>query len=294
MVSTLAVILGIILVFFICIMVYDCNRFVVTDYEVRSDKLPRESTWVLLSDLHGKSYGNDSDMLINRIDEFAPDGILIAGDIITAERSSRYKRAAALLEKLADKYPIYYGLGNHEAHMREESEIYGDIYGDYVKRLQDAGIEPLVNEAVENPSGNLRILGLDIGKSCYQKFHKFPIDRAYLASLLGPSRTDMFQILIAHNPDYFEEYESWGADLVVSGHVHGGLMRLPYLGGVISPKLTLFPQYDSGVYIRGNCSMVVSRGLGTHTLPIRIFNPGELVIIRLKPDEHPDKQPYRR
>lgn len=285
MVSILAVILSIILICFICIMVYDCNRFVVTEYEIRSEKLAREITWVLLSDLHGKSYGKDNEALTRKIDKIAPDGILAAGDIITAERSSRYKKAAALLEKLAGKYPIYYGLGNHEVRMREEPEIYGDIYSEYIKRLQDAGIEPLVNEAVDNPTGNLRILGLDIGRLCYQKFHKFPIERVYLVSLLGSPRTDKFQILIAHNPDYFEEYEAWGADLVVSGHVHGGLMRLPLLGGVVSPKLTLFPQYDSGVYTKKNCNMVVSRGLGTHTLPIRIFNPGELVVIRLKPDK---------
>lgn len=285
MLSILAAVLGIILVLFLCVMVYDCNRFVVTEYEIRSEKLTREITWVLLSDLHGKSYGKDNETLIDIIDEIAPDGILAAGDIITAERSSRYKKAAALLERLAGRYPIYYGLGNHEVHMREEPEIYGDIYGEYVKRLQDAGIEPLVNEAAENPTGNLRILGLDIGRLCYRKFRKFPIERAYLVSLLGSPREDMFQILIAHNPDYFEEYEAWGADLVVSGHVHGGLMRLPFLGGVVSPKLTLFPQYDSGVYTKGNCNMVVGRGLGTHTLPIRIFNPGELVVIRLKPDK---------
>lgn len=285
MVSVLAAILGVILVFFICIMAYDCNRFVITDYEIRSKKLPKESIWVLLSDLHGKSFGKDSEALINKIDEIVPDGILIAGDMITAEQSSRYKNAAALLKQLSGRYPIYYGLGNHEVYMREEAEIYGDIYGDYEKSLRGAGIEPLVNEAVENPAGNLRILGLDIGKSCYRKFRKFPIERAYLVGLLGSPRVDMFQILIAHNPDYFEEYESWGADLVVSGHVHGGLMRLPYLGGVLSPKLTLFPKYDSGVYTKGICSMVVSRGLGTHTLPIRIFNPGEIVVIHLKPDK---------
>ena len=285
MVAILTVILGMILVFFLSVMVYDCNRFVVTEYEIRSEKLTREITWVLLSDLHGKSYGKDNEILVDKIDEIAPDGILAAGDIITAERSGRYIKAAALLERLADRYPIYYGLGNHEAHMRDEPEIYGDIYDEYKKRLQDAGIEPLVNEAVDNPMCNLRILGLDIGKSCYRKFRKFPIERVYLASLLGSPRTDMFQILIAHNPDYFEEYEAWGADLVVSGHVHGGLMRLPFLGGVVSPRLTLFPKYDSGIYTKRSCNMVVDRGLGTHTLPIRIFNPGELVVIRLKPDK---------
>lgn len=92
--------------------------------------------------------------------------------------------------------------------------------------------------------------------------------------------------MIAHNPEYFEAYAGWGADLTVSGHVHGGVMRLPFLGGVISPRLTLFPKYDGGMFERNGRFMVVSRGLGTHTLPIRIFNPGELIMIELNPVGH--------
>lgn len=284
MVSIIAAIIGIIIVFFLCVMVYDCNRFVVTEYEIRSKKLLKECTLILLSDLHGKSYGTDSKVLLNKIDEIAPDVILAAGDIITADKSSRYNKAAALLERLAVKYPLYYGLGNHEARLREDIQEFGDLYYKYEERLHEAGIAPLINEAVLLMASNIRVLGLDIGKDCYRRFYKFPVERAYLVSMLGSPREDMFQILIAHNPDYFEEYEAWGADLVVSGHVHGGLIRLPYIGGIISPKLTFFPEYDGGIYTKGNCSMVVSRGLGTHTLPIRIFNPGEMVVIHLKPD----------
>lgn len=89
--------------------------------------------------------------------------------------------------------------------------------------------------------------------------------------------------MIAHNPEYFPAYAEWGADLVLSGHVHGGLMRLPFLGGVIAPSMKLFPKYDGGVFEEHGSTMILSRGLGTHTLPIRIFNPGELVVIRLTP-----------
>lgn len=99
--------------------------------------------------------------------------------------------------------------------------------------------------------------------------------------LLGRPDPEKFSLLIAHNPDFFETYADWGADLVVSGHVHGGLMRLPVLGGVISPAIRLFPAYDGGEFRKGKAAMILGRGLGTHTLPIRIFNPGELVVIDL-------------
>ena len=88
---------------------------------------------------------------------------------------------------------------------------------------------------------------------------------------------------MAHNPDYFEEYAAWGADLVLSGHVHGGMMRLPILGGVVSPAFKLFPKYDGGLFQQGKSTMILSRGLGMHTIPIRIFNPGELILLKICP-----------
>lgn len=108
------------------------------------------------------------------------------------------------------------------------------------------------------------------------------METEYLNRVLGNPEKKCFNLLIAHNPDYFDAYADWGADLTVSGHVHGGLMRLPFLGGVISPKLRLFPHYDGGRFEKDGKEMILSRGLGTHTLPIRIFNPGEMVVIRLR------------
>ena len=92
-----------------------------------------------------------------------------------------------------------------------------------------------------------------------------------------------YEILLAHNPDYFPQYCQYGADLILSGHVHGGLVRIPFLKGIASPAVRFFPRYDGGLFTEGKSNMVVSRGLGTHTLPVRIFNPAELVVIRLIP-----------
>jgi hypothetical protein len=108
------------------------------------------------------------------------------------------------------------------------------------------------------------------------------METSYLSETLGSPREDACRLLIAHNPDYFEQYAAWGADVVVSGHVHGGIMRLPFFGGVVSPRLTLFPRYDGGRFEKGHTVMILSRGLGTHTLPLRIFNPGELVVMQLE------------
>ncbi|MCH5250724.1 MAG: metallophosphoesterase [Lachnospiraceae bacterium] len=284
MLQIISLIILLIICFFLIVMFIDCNRFITTVYEIESKKIGREFTVVLLSDLHNKSFGVQNEKLLKAIDELSPDAVITAGDMITAQRSEKYKIAASFMEKLAAKYPVYYGMGNHEHCVGEEPDRFGDIYEKYMEILYKAGIEPLINENVSLPSANIKVCGLQMDRRRYYgKFIKKAMPENYLTGILGKADRNSFQILIAHNPDYFEDYAKWGADLVVSGHVHGGLMQLPVLGGVISPKLTLFPKYDGGKFEYGNSVMLLSRGLGTHTLPIRIFNPGELVFVRLKP-----------
>ena len=239
--------------------------------------------FVLLSDLHNKSYGKDHKRLVDKIDSISPDAILVAGDMLTAAKRQPYEVTLSLMRQLSSRCKIYYGMGNHEHHLKRCPEQYGTVYDDYVTELTKMGILPLINENTYLPEVNIAICGALIDKCYFKKFRKFPMDEHYLSRILGEPREDACQILIAHTPQYFEEYAAWGADIVVSGHVHGGIMKLPVLGGVLSPNLTLFPKYDGGKFVRGKSTMILSRGLGTHTIPIRVFNPGELVTITLTP-----------
>lgn len=283
MLTAILITIGVLICFFLLVILYDCSRFVTVRYGLKSKKIARECTFVLLSDLHNKSFGKQNERLLKKIEELAPDAILTAGDMLTSAKGEKYHVAASLLERLGAEYPVYYGMGNHEHRMGLNPEQYGNIYGTYMEILHKSGIDPLINENVDLVSANINICGLQLDRCYYGKFRKYPMQGNYLRDTLGAPKKDKFQILIAHNPDYFEEYAEWGADLVVSGHVHGGLMRLPLLGGVVSPRLTLFPKYDGGRYEQGESVMILSRGLGTHTLPIRIFNPGELIVIHLSP-----------
>ena len=195
------------------------------------------------------------------------------------------------MERVAEKYPIYYGLGNHEYRMKIYPENYGDEFWEYITRLKEAGIQVLDNESAwikvqrENRMTDIRVTGVSIERLYYKRFRKIEMAPDYLDGIVGTADKKAFQILLAHNPEYFEEYVDWGADLVFSGHIHGGIMRLPFLGGVISPKLVLFPKYDGGLFQRGDSTMILSRGLGMHTIPIRIFNPAELVVVHIRPKE---------
>lgn len=292
------IIIGILLaiiVFFVIVMIVDGNRFVIREYTLESDKIKEKQKLVVLADLHNKKYGSDNEKLIKAISNANPDMILTAGDILTAKPGKSFETAASFMEMIAAKYPVYYGLGNHEYRMKIYPEDYGDAFFQYINRLKKAGIVVLDNERAEikirkknysqsdNDYFTVCITGASIERLYYKRFRKIKMEESYLKELLGSSREDVFEILLAHNPEYFTEYAAWGADLVLSGHVHGGIMRLPVLGGVISPKLVLFPKYDGGRFEEKSSTMILSRGLGMHTLPIRIFNPGELVVIHLLP-----------
>lgn len=275
--------LGIAVILCLLISAWDCNRFVTVEYEIVSDKVARPCKFVLLADLHNKSYGKDHERLINKIGSISPDAILVAGDMLTAAKGNSFEVTLSLMRQLSTRYKIYYGMGNHEYRLKMYPEQYGTIYDDYVAELIKMGIEPLINENTYLPEYNVAVCGSEIDKCYFKKFQKYPMDEHYLPKILGTPEKDACQVLIAHTPQYFEEYAAWGADVVVSGHVHGGIMRLPFLGGVLSPNLTLFPKYDGGEYTQGKATMILSRGLGTHTIPVRVFNPGELVSVSLIP-----------
>ncbi|MBD5543287.1 MAG: hypothetical protein HDR01_03310 [Lachnospiraceae bacterium] len=284
----LIVIVFCVLILCICIILYDTNRFVVRKYQFQNDKITDTFRFVLLSDLHNKSYGKNNDSLLKKIDELKPDAVLCAGDLLTAKPGRDFHTAAALISALARNYPIYYGNGNHEYRLKLYPEVYGSMAEDYEKELKNAGIEPLVNQRKELPDKNIVIYGLEIGREYYKRFHKSKMEREYLPSLLGELDDQRCSILLAHNPEYFQQYADYGADFVLSGHVHGGVARIPVLGGVISPSLRIFPKYDGGVFQEengkgGSTVMILSRGLGTHTIPIRFCNPGELIEITIFP-----------
>lgn len=262
----------------------DSNRFVKVTYEIKSDKLTKPCKMVLLSDLHNKSFGRENRRLLDAIDRISPDAVLVAGDMLTAIKGAGYGQALSLMEKLAARYKIYYGMGNHEYRLGLYPDNYPGMYEGYLSGLKRAGIEPLINESVYLPQWNISVCGAQIDRSYYRHFRRKPMEASYLPKILGEPAGEKFQLLIAHNPVYFDAYEAWGADLVVSGHVHGGIMRLPVFGGVLSPALTLFPKYDGGIFHEKKSTMILSRGLSSHTPPIRIFNPGELIVIELKPD----------
>lgn len=274
------IIIIILAVLFLCMdIIYDLNHFVKVSYHIQTDKKVEPVRFVLLADLHNKKYGYRNQKLLDEIVAYSPDAIMIAGDMITAGKNKRMDDTLEFLGKLAERYPVYYGKGNHELRMELYPEVYESMQNQFMSAVKDNHIELLDNRHADFNNTGITVYGLSVGREFYQRFKKTEMSDSYLNSVLGIPGKDRFNILIAHNPDYFSEYEKWGADLVLSGHVHGGLVRIPLLGGAVSPTLKVFPKYDGGLYKLGKAEMILSRGLGTHTIPLRIFNPGELIFV---------------
>ncbi|MBQ7765539.1 MAG: metallophosphoesterase [Lachnospiraceae bacterium] len=280
------IILGIciaVALFFFIVNIRDMNRFVVREYTFTSDKIAKEGTFVFLSDLHNKSYGKENEKLLNAIHEVKPDVLLVGGDMIVASPGEGNDTAKAFMHTLAKNYTVYHGMGNHEYRSDLYREKYESMYDEYSMPLIEKGVVFLRNETVFLKEYNIRIRGAEIDRKYYKRFVVRHMENTYLEEILGKSDKECYEILLAHNPDYFRQYAAYGADLTLAGHVHGGIIRMPFVGGIASPAVRFFPRYNGGLYHRGDADMIVSCGLGTHTLPMRIFNPAELIVIHLKP-----------
>lgn len=286
MADVVITLLGIACILLMWVMLYDSNRFAVRRLELSDRRITKPVRAVVLADLHNKRYGKENSLLLAAIREQKPDMILIAGDILTAQPGKDFDPAVHLLRELAGEYPIYYGNGNHEQRLRLYPKIYGDMAEQYGQALKEIGIEPLVNSHVILEECGIAVYGAEIDRSYYKRFKLKPMEEKYLRKTLGIPDRSRYTVLLAHNPDFFPTYAEWGADLTVAGHVHGGVVRIPLWNrGVISPSLRLFPKYDGGIFREGEAVMLLSRGLGMHTIPVRLFNPGELWVVDFKPEE---------
>ena len=230
-------------------------------YELRSKKITAPVKMVMLADLHNHVFGEHNEPLLEEIRKYDPDVVCIAGDLLIGHSKEPFEVAQALVLELVKEYPVYYGLGNHEARMRKERKIYGNRYDIYMEPLLEAGVRVLIDEHEElEVHGNaLKIHGYDLPLKYFEKFNRYEFCAEQIQEVLGACDTSesCYHILLAHNPVYFPQYAKWGADLTLSGHLHGGIIRLPLIGGIITPQAKLFPRYCAGRYHIGKKQLIV-------------------------------------
>ena len=229
---------------------------------------------VHLSDLHGHEYGEGSETLLELVRAQEPDLIVITGDLI--DRKSQLDLVPALARGLAAIAPAYYVTGNHEWGLGTGA------VKDLKNLLAQCGVKVLSNqyEILERGGARIALAGVDDPNGYADQ----TTPEELYARIQGET-PGLFTLLLAHRNDCFDRYAGAGYDLVLSGHAHGGIIRLPFAGGLIGTDRRLFPKWTSGVYTLGDSTLFVSRGLGNNTVPFRgfrIFNRPELAVVTLK------------
>ena len=226
---------------------------------------------VQISDLHGGSFGENNQDLLKQVRAARPDYIFLTGDLQDQYRQTPRSYSVNLGRALAQIAPTYFVTGNHEW-------AFPDVR-DLKRELKEAGVTVLTNEfvALARDGDTILLAGIDDPNGFADQ--KTPEE---LAEEIHALEGDPFWLLMAHRNNYFEkEYSYLGADLVISGHGHGGLIRLPFTDGLVSVERTLFPSYTAGFYEVGGADLFVSRGLGNSGKTFRLFNRPELVVLTL-------------
>lgn len=264
---------------------YEKKHFVTDHYQITSGKIKgNEREFVFLSDLHNNEFGEKNRKLVEEIDRIRPDAVLIGGDMMVTRGDADLRVTLELVRELAARYPVYYANGNHEERMRRERTVYGDLYDRFTRELAGAGAVYLSDQSADFGE-DIRITGCNMEEQYYR--HRFTIPalpEKELERHAGKAASDRFQILMLHSPLFFKSCRQWGADLTLSGHFHGGTIRLPFLGGVMTPQYQFFLPWCAGRFDSEGKTMLVSRGLGTHSINIRLNDRPQLIRITLKPE----------
>lgn len=228
-----------------------------------------------ISDIHHRKFGKDQIRIIKRVKKENPDIIVITGDLISRDMRD-FTSAGKFCSSLSEISPVLFSMGNHEIDLPEKVKL------TFFKTLKNAGVHILLNSeyTLQNQDDVLKFIGVSLDMSAYRD-ENFCYDDIPLYSLSKLEKNigvhSECTVLLAHNPLHFETFASWNADLVLSGHVHGGIIRLPFIGGILSPERKLFPAYTRGLYELNSSQLYVSAGLGK----FRIFNPPEINVIKL-------------
>lgn len=289
MIKIILIIVAVFIVYCLIEMIRELRDFRVTKYRICSQKLngiKREKKIIFLSDLHNRMYGEENERLLESIRNQHPDLILIGGDMLVRKDGNSYDKTVHFLAKLPGICPVYCANGNHEQKLKELPDKYEQSYEEYKKALTSSGIHMLENasETVKLDEVPVKLSGLEIPLGAYARFGKKELSLKEITDRIGEHGDD-YQILLAHHPGYMKEYLAYGADLILGGHYHGCVVQLPGIGGVISTNFTLFPKYSGGIYQEGEQTAVVSRGLGTHSVPLRLWNWPELIVLELSGNE---------
>ncbi|EOO27550.1 phosphoesterase [Bacillus cereus BAG1X2-3] len=253
------------------------NLISITEVKITSSKIPSSFKGykiLQISDLHNKQFGDNQDVLIQKIKSIDPDIIAITGDLIDS-KSYDAEVSMQLIREIVKKYPVYFVTGNHEQ--------WSGKYNRLEKELKKYDVNVLRNQHVGIRKGEqeINLLGIDDPEFVTGNRDEGNIIIDEIKKAKIEMQPDRYNVLLSHRPEFLTEYADEQIDLVLSGHAHGGQVRLPFIGGLVAPNQGVLPKYTAGLYVEQSTSMVVSRGLGNSIIPQRILNRPEIVVVQL-------------
>lgn len=259
----------------------------ISEHTLVSSKLPIGLDGITVchvSDFHSNKFADLSSELINAVKMKKPDIIVVSGDMTDCSKDRTGEYFFSFADRVDKNIPIVCSAGNHEKRIGKQGNP-----EEFVNGCRERGIEYLDNARCEVTVRNEKIAVYGY----LQDFYSFKEEHEKRSRLrqditaediekaIGKCPQNDFCILLAHDPMMFEAYVQWGAPLTFSGHIHGGVVRLPFVGGLLSPARKFFPKYDAGIFKKDESAMIVSRGLSVAEIP-RIFNRPEIAFIKLK------------
>lgn len=261
-------------------LIWSNHRIQVTTYDSSSVRLPQEFdgyTIVQVSDLHNAEFGEKQSRLLEKIESQKPDLIAVTGDLIDSSHTD-VEVAMEFIQGAVQIAPVYYVTGNHEVWTKE--------YFDLKSQMEQAGVTILQDEAVPLNRDGAEIVLIGLGDPV--TYEQENPQNGYGGTVLQDKLTELlkeypkdYSIVLSHRPEFYQNYVSSGANLVLTGHAHGGQVRIPGVGGLVAPGQGFFPEYTDGSQTEKETTMIVSRGLGNSIIPVRINNSPELVVVKL-------------
>lgn len=255
------------------------NLIKVTRIKLSFDKLPKSFNGykiVQLSDLHGKTFGRNNNKLVSTITKEKPDLIVITGDLVDV----RYFNDDEIINFLNQiKYiaPVYYVTGNHELAKGRFTHLESILKKNGIKILRNS------TNTIKKNTETITLIGID--DPILTNVSDNNVNRKTLSKELEKSlkstQQSTFKILLSHRPEQFQLYSEYNINLIFAGHAHGGQIRLPFTDGLIAPNQGFLPKYTSSKYTLTTSTMIVSRGLGNGSIPIRLFNRPEIIVTTL-------------
>ncbi|EJR54705.1 hypothetical protein IIM_01645 [Bacillus cereus VD107] len=262
----------------ISIFLYSQNNLIsVNEIKTTSSKIPSSFKGfkiLQLSDLHNKKFGDNQDVLIKKVKSIKPDIITITGDLIDS-KSYDAEVSLQVIRELVKEYPVYFVTGNHEKWSGKYNSLEKELKKNHVTVLRNEHIN------IQKDGQEIYLLGIDDPEFTSGNHNEGSIVKNEIVKAKNEVNPDGYKVLLSHRPEFLNVYADEKIDLVLSGHAHGGQVRLPFIGGLVAPNQGILPKYTAGLYMKQNTSMIVSRGLGNSIIPQRIFNRPEIVVVQL-------------